>query len=148
MRSIFALFVMALLVAACAHQGPFTAGAWSVIDGADNIIALQKELEKPSFALDKVVVLRMTMNDRRIEVASVAPTVIVAQPAAGNRTVMNLNNRDKLVLFTRDGRNIKGYRMEIPVSELTPGKTFHFPVAQDPGEVVEKIFTVDKVIVQ
>jgi hypothetical protein len=141
--------IVTLLFAGCAHQaGQNSQGPWSTIDGADNIIVMQRELEKPSFALDKVMIVRMTMDGTRFEVASIAPTVIVAQPAAGNRTVMNFNDRQKLILFTRDGRNIKGYRMEIPVAELKEGKIFRFPVAQDPGEVVEKSFSVDKVIIQ
>ncbi len=135
-------------LAACAHQPEMHSGPWATIEGAEKIVAMQKELDAPSLALDKVISIRMSMDGERIEVANVLPTVIIAKPNQGNRTILNLGNREKLVLFTRDGRNIKGYRMEIPIAELVPGKSFRFPVARDPGEVVQKSFVVDRVIVQ
>lgn len=139
--------MIATLITGCASM-PQVA-EYQTIEGADTIIAMQKELEKPSFQLDRVSVLRMTMNGEKLEVSSIAPTVIFATQAAGNRTVLNLaTEKDKLVLFTRDGRKIKAYRTSIPVAELQPGKTFSFPVAQDPGEVVTKQFTVTQFIVQ
>lgn len=136
------------LLAGCAHAPPGR-DAMLTIEGAEKIIAMQKELERPSFNLDRVTVIRMTMDGQRLEVATLAPTMIVAEPARGNRSILTFNAaRDKLILFTRDGRRIKGYRTEIPLGDLTPGATFTFPVAQDPGEVVDKTFVVDKVIVQ
>lgn len=148
LRSRLLVFSASILVFGCAQLPPGGDGI-TTIDGAEAVIAMQKELEKPSLSLDRVIVIRMTMDGQRVEVASVAPTTIVAQPAAGNRSIFTLNPaRDTLILFTRDGRRIKGYRTEIPMSEIQPGKTFRFPVAQDPGEVVDKAFTVDKVIVQ
>ena len=142
------LFLLAILVAGCA-QLPLGGDGITTIEGAEAIIAMQKELEKPSLSLEKVTVIRFEVDGKRLEVVSIAPTVIVAEPARGNRTILNLGGvADRLVLFTRDGRNIKGYRMEIPRAELQPGKRFSFPVAQDPGEVVQRDFTVTQVIVQ
>lgn len=138
---VFAICMVSL--AACVSQP-----TWTEVDGAEKIVSQQRELEKPSFAIEKVVILRMTMDGKRLDVSSVSPTVIVAEPARGNRTIFNVSNQKTLVLFTRDGRNIKGYRQEIPLSELTPGKAIRFPVAQDPGEVVEKTLVVDRVMVQ
>lgn len=135
-------------LAGCAHQAATVAEPWITIEGVDQIVAMQREAEAPSLALDKVTIVRMTMDGERIEAASLLPTVIVAQPHQGNRTALNIGNRTTLVLFTRDGKKIKGYRMEIPLAELVPGKTFRFPVARDPGEVVERTFVVDKVITQ
>jgi hypothetical protein len=143
MRRSILVAVCTTSLVACVSQP-----TWSTIEGTEKILALQHKLEKPSFALEKVVILRMSMDGRRLEVSSVSPTVIVAEPARGNRTIFNLSNKNSLVLFTRDGRNIKGYREEIPLSELIPGKSIRFPVAQDPGEVVEKILVVDRVLVQ
>lgn len=140
--------LLAALLAACA-QLPAGGDGIITIEGADNIIAMQKDLEKPSLSLEKVTVIRFEFDGKRLEVNSVAPTVIVAEPARGNRTVFNLGVKPGvLVLFTRDGRNIKGYRLEIPRAELQPGKRFRFPVAQDPGEVVPRDFNVTQVIVQ
>ncbi|HEY6896982.1 MAG TPA: hypothetical protein VI279_06950 [Rhodocyclaceae bacterium] len=119
-----------------------------VIEGASNIVAQQIELEKPSLSLDRVMILRMTINGERADVSSLVPGVIVAEPNRGNRTIMNLSDRKKLVLFTRDGLHIKGYRSEIPVEQLTAGRTFVFPVAQNPGEVVDKTFVVEKLVEQ
>jgi hypothetical protein len=153
MRSIATASIFALLVAACAQvplQGP-----WSVIDdpasegmAIQKIVAAQKALEKPTPNFDRVIVLRMLMEGQRVEVTSIAPSSIVAEPARGNLTIFNIGDRKTLILFTRDGKNIKGYRREIPLAELQPGATFRFPVAQDPGVVVEREFVVDKVIEQ
>jgi len=148
--SLIRLLVAAALLglAGCAHQAATPAEPWVTIEGVDQIVAMQKEAEAPSLALDKVTIVRMTLDGERIEVASLMPTVIVAQPHQGNRTALNLASRTSLVLFTRDGRKIKGYRMEIPLADMVPGKTFRFPVARDPGEVVERTFVVEKVITQ
>ena len=142
------LILLATLLAGCA-QLPVGDDGITTIEGADAIIAMQKELEKPSPSFEKVTVVRFDLDGKRLEVHSITPTVIVAEPARGNRTILNLGaTPDKLVLFTRDGRNIKGYRLEIPRAELKPGKRFRFPVAQDPGEVVPREFTVTQVIEQ
>lgn len=142
------LVLLVILVAACA-QLPSEDERIVTIDGAPAIIAMQKELERPSPSLDKVTVVRFDVDGKRLDVHSIAPTVIVAQPARGNVTILNLGAAaDRLILFTREGLKIKGYRLEIPRAELQPGKRFRFPVAQDPGEVVMREFTVTQVIVQ
>lgn len=148
--SLIRLLVATVLLglAGCAHQVATLAEPWITIEGAEKIVAIQKEVEAPSLSLDKVTIVRMTMDGERIEVTSPFPTVIIAQPHQGNRTAFNLGSRTSLVLFTRDGQRIKGYRMEIPLVDMVPGKTFRFPVARDPGEVVERTFVVDKVITQ
>lgn len=146
LKSIF-LFLAALL-AGCA-QLPLVEDGVTTINGADAIIAMQKELERPSTDIATVTVMRFEVDGKRLEVHSISPTVIVAEPARGNRTILNFGAiADRLVLFTRDGRNIKGYRLEIPRAELKPGKRFRFPVAQDPGEIVTREFTVTQVIVK
>jgi hypothetical protein len=154
-KSLLALTLsLALLIAGCVHQGAFS-GPWTVIDvpGDQNmtiqkILATQQSLDKPAPNLDRVMILRMTIDGKRVETTSIAPSKIIAEPARGNLTLFNLTDRKKLVLFTRDGKGIRGYLMEIPVSELLPGKAFDFPVAQDPGEVVLKTITVEQLIVQ
>lgn len=143
MRLSLAIAVCLISLAACTSQP-----TWTVIDGAERIVAQQRELEKPSFNLDKVVIIRMTVDGKRLDVSSVSPTVLVAEQARGNKTIFNVSDRQTLVLFTRDGRNIKAYREEIPVSELTPGRSIRFLVAQDPGEVVEKTLVINQVLVQ
>ena len=132
-----------LSLVACVHQP-----TWSVVDGAEKVVAMQKDLEKPNLGIERVTILRLSMEGKRLEVSSISPTVIVAEPARGNRTVLNISDQQKLVLFTRDGKNIKGYRQEFPLSDLTPGKVINFPMAQDPGEVVEKTLTVERLILQ
>ncbi len=144
---LFLILLLPLLIG-CA-QLPVGSDGTAVIEGADAIIAMQKELESSVPSFEKVTVVRFEVEGKLLEVHSIAPTVIVAEPARGNRTILNLGAApDKLVLFTRDGRNIKGYRLEIPRAELRPGKRFRFPLAQDPGEVVTREFAVKQVIVQ
>lgn len=142
------LSLVLVLLGACA-QLPIGGDGIVTIEGASSIIAMQSELEKPSPSFEKVTLVRFDVEGARIEVNSIAPTAIIAQPMRGNLTILNLGaTPGKLVLFTRDGRSIKGYRMEIPRDELQPGKRFIFPLAQDPGEVVPREFTVTQVIVQ
>lgn len=142
------LFLLVALLAGCA-QLPVGDDRMTTIEGANAIIAMQKMLEQPSISLDKVTVVRFDVEGKSIDVHSISPTMVVAEPARGNLTILNLGAvPDRLVLFTRDGRNIKGYRLEILRSELQPGKRFFFPVAQDPGEVVRREFIVTQVIVK
>lgn len=142
------LILLVTLLAGCA-QLPSGGDGITTIEGADAIIAMQNELERPLPSFEKVTVVRFDLDGKRLEVHSIAPTVIIAEPMRGNRTIISLGVRpERLVLFTRDGRNIKGYRLEVPRAELQPGKRFSFPVAQDPGEVVLREFTVTQVIVQ
>lgn len=145
MRNVAAWVVtlVGVLGAGCAHQP-----LWSVMEGADNIVAMQKSLEMPGGGLEKVMILRLVVDGQRLEVTSLGPTVIVAEAARGNRTIFNLGGQKFLTLFTRDGKNIRGYRLDIPVGDLLSGKEFRFPVAQDSGDVVEKRIVIDRLIIQ
>lgn len=141
MRKFLLGLIFAVLVPACANQA-----TWTTIDGADKIIAAQKELERPAFITNPALIVRLDVDGKRIDVSSLVPTEIVIERAKGNRTIFNLSDRKNLVLFTRDGRNIKGYKLVVPIAELVPGKTIVFPVVQEPGEAVEKQLKVLQVI--
>ncbi len=148
MKLKFTLTLLLALLAGCA-QLPSADDRMTTIEGADAIVAMQKDLAKPTPDFEKVTILRFDVEGKRLDVHSISPTIIIAQPARGNVTMLNLGaKQDRLILFTRDGLKIKGYRLEIPRTELQPGKRFRFPVAQDPGEVVLREFTVTQVIVQ
>ena len=66
--SLIRLLVAAGLLglAGCAHQGATQADPWATIEGVDRIVAMQKEAEAPSLALDNVTIVRMTMDGERI----------------------------------------------------------------------------------
>lgn len=129
---------------------------WVVIDDVKHegkqIAALRAEISKPSLSFNDVLIIRMkTEAGTRAEVTSIAPSVIGAQkggaPAA--RTTFALApKRDILILFTQDVPNWKAFRKEIPVAQLTPGKTFRFPVVQESGEIRPQVFTVEQIITQ
>ena len=135
-----------VLLAGCAGNN------WSVIKDVGQIAAMRNQFNTPSMNIHDVTVLRMTDDSgKRVEITSVAPSTIGAQkdgaPAA-KTTFTFSNNRDKLILFTQDVAKFLAFHKEIPFAELKPGKKFSFPVVQESGAVLEKSFTVDKIIVQ
>lgn len=134
------------VLAACAGTD------WATISDVKQIAAMREEISKPKLSFIDVLVIRMkTEAGNRVEVTSIAPSVVSAQkggaPAA--RTTFALtSNRDILVLFTQDVPHLKAFRKEIPVAQLVPGKTFRFPVVQESGEVKQQTFTIEKIITQ
>lgn len=125
---------------------------WAVISDIQQIAAMRQELNKPNFAFETVTIVRLTDHrGQRVDATSVGPAVVGYErggaPAA--RSLMTFVRKpDRLVLFTQDVRKRKAFRQEIPVGELTAGKSIRFPVVQDTGEVVEQVFTVNEVIVR
>lgn len=144
--------VLAALLTACASNEALR-GDWSVFEDAENptnaiqtLLKMNRDLDKPTFNLDRVLVLRMTIDGKRLEVTSLAPTSIISEPNRGNLTLFNMGDRKSLVLFTRDGKNIRAYRKEIPLDQIKPGMSLRFPVAEDPGNIVLKEITFDRLI--
>ena len=125
---------------------------WAVISDVNQIAAMRQELNKPNLAFETVTIVRLTDHrGQRVDATSVGPAVVGYErggaPAA--RSVMTFVRKpDRLVLFTQDVKNRKAFRQEIPVGELTAGKSIRFPVVQNTGEVVEQVFTVNEVIVR
>ena len=146
-RNTLAALIIALLVTACA------APEWRTITDVREIAATRTAVNKASSNLDfsRVIVLRLQLDGQRVEVTSLAPSVIGAEKGGvpGARTVFAFTpERDKLVLFGQNVPEFKGFHQEIPFAELQPGKNFRFPVVQEDGRVVEKEFTVEKLITQ
>jgi hypothetical protein len=123
---------------------------WLVISDVKEIAAMRKELNKPDFSFDTITIVRLTDHrGQRIDVTTVGPTVVGFEPGgapAARSLITFVRKPDRLVLFTQDVRNWKAFRMEIPVNELTLGRSINFPVVQDSGEVVEQAFTVKELI--
>jgi hypothetical protein len=146
------LLLATLLLAAC--SGQTLRGDWNVYEEPENqnkaiqeLLKMHRELDKPNFNnLERVIVLRMSVGGQKVEVTSLAPTSIIAEPNRGNLTLFNLNDRKTLVIFTRDGKNIRAYRKEIPLAEIVPGQTLRFPVAENPGEIVLKDIVFNQII--
>ena len=125
---------------------------WATISDMKQIAAMREEVSKPNLTFTDVLIIRMnTETGSRLEVTSIAPSVVSAQkngaPAAKTTFALTAK-RDILVLFTQDVTHWKAFRKEIPVTQLTPGKTFRFPVVQESGEIQQQTFTVDKIITQ
>jgi len=152
-RGIFCGVCLAIL-AGCAGTDRITATEtdWLTITDIRQIAAMREDISKPSLRFDDMIIIRMkTESENRVEVTSIAPSVISARkdgsPAA--RTTFALTQkRDILALFTQDVPNLRAFRKEIPISELTPGKAFSFPVVQESGEVQQQTFTIEKIITQ
>lgn len=127
---------------------------WVVIDDVKHegkqIAAMREEISKPNLSFSDVLVIRMkTETGNRVEVTSIAPSVVSAQkngPPAARTTFAFTSKRDILVLFTQDVPNWKAFRKEIPVAQLVPGKAFRFPVVQESGEVKQQTFTIEQTI--
>lgn len=138
-----AMLVITAALSACA------ANEWRTITDVKEIAATRTVVSKPNPDLAKVIVLRLQRNGQRMDVNSLAPTTVGAAKNGppGARTLFAFTPaRDKLVLFGQNVPEFKGFHQEIPVAELLPGKTFHFPVVQDDGSVMTEAFVVEKLI--
>ena len=146
-RRTLAILLIVLGMVACATPD------WRTITDVKEIAATRAAVNKasPDLDLSRIIVLRLQLDGQRVEVTSLAPSVIGAAKGGppGARTVFAFTAaRDKLVLFGQNVPEFKGFYQEIPFAELQPGKSFRFPVVQEDGSVVEKKFTVEKLIIQ
>lgn len=154
----FLLSILFVILAACTTSGGVKEEAgpaeteWETIKDLQQIAAIRKAVNKPHFALDHVVVLRLINDDgKRFEITSLGPSVIGfhngGAPAA--RTVFSFApERDRIILFSQDVPHWSAFRREILLEELTPGSNFRFPVVQDSGQVIPRTFSVEQVITQ
>jgi hypothetical protein len=129
-----------------------TPADWAVISDVNQIAAMRQELNKPNFSFNTVTIVRLTdQQGQRVDATTVGPTVVGFErggPPAARSLITFIRKPDRLVLFTQDVKNWKAFRMEIPVAELTPGRSIRFPVVQNSGEVLEHEFTVQEVIMR
>lgn len=145
-RILIASGICLALLAGCA------ATEWATITDVKQYSAMREEISKPSLSFNDVLIIRMkTEAGNRVEVTSIGPSVVSAQkggPPAARTTFALAPKRDILILFTQDVPNWKAFRREIPVAQLTPGKTYRFPVVQESGEIRQQVFTVEQIITQ
>jgi hypothetical protein len=138
--------------------GPGTArpeGAeWEVIglDQVKRIAEIRESLDALRLGFQDVVIIRMTTDEqKRVEITSIAPTIVSAQkdgaPAARTTFAMT-EKRERVLMLTQDVPNRKAFYREIPAAELTGGRSFRFPVVQESGRILEQTFTVQQVIVR
>ncbi len=113
----------------------------AVIDDPARIAAMQTEMEQATFDLSQITVARLKLDGRPIEVASITPAVVGFAKVGGvmSKTIFRFSDkRDTLVLFTRDQKNGKAYRVDLPVTEIVAGKTLKFPVLRPNGDLAEQ----------
>ena len=142
-RAPLLVLLIGLGLAACATT------EWRTITDINEIAATRTRVDKPGMDMSKVVVLRLQCDGQRVEVSSVAPTVLgrATNGTRAARTVANFTpDRDKVMLFGQNVGERKGFYREIPVSELRPGERFRFPVVQADGSVKDKEFVVESLI--
>ena len=142
-RNRFAALMLALGLAACATP------EWRTITDIKEIAATRTAVNQSTLDLSKVIVLRLQRDAKRVEVTSLAPSIVGAAKDGppGARTVFAFTPaRDKLVLFGQNVPEFKGFHQEIPIDELQPGKRFRFPVVQEDGSVKEQEFTVEELL--
>lgn len=136
----------ALLFTGCAGND------WLVIKDVKQIAEYRNEVNKGNLNFSDVLIIRMRdENNKRIEVTSIAPSIIGQQKGgapAAKSTLAITPKRDALILYTQDVPNWQAFRKVISVTEILPGKTFRFPVVQESGEVREQTFTFEQTIVR
>ena len=103
-------------------------------------------LEWPKIDLSVVYVIRLTVDGRPVEVTSLAPT-LVSNDLNGTHWAASVfaytADKSALVLFSRDPASGAGYRLTLPVAELTEGHEFRFPVLSN-GSLADVPITVAK----
>lgn len=122
-----------------------------VIDDPAKITATQQELEQATFDLSQVMVAKLKLGDRAIEVTSLTPVIAVQANVGGvqAKTILRFSDkRDMLTLFTRDVKNKKAYRVDVPVADLQAKKSVKFPILSANGEVTEQVVTFDSLLVK
>ena len=142
-RNRLAVLILASGLAACATP------EWRTITDIKEIAATRTAVNQSTLDLSKVIVLRLQRDAKRVEVTSLAPSIVGAAKDGppGARTVFAFTPaRDKLVLFGQNVPEFKGFHQEIPIDELQPGKRFRFPVVQEDGSVKEQEFTVEELL--
>ena len=96
-----------------------------------------------------VVLVRLRTGGKRLEVASIMPTVVAEAQLAGQsaKTIFRVNDTtDGLVLFSRDLLNGSSYRTEMKFPDLKTKKGFSFPIVQADGSLREKQYTLEKIV--
>jgi hypothetical protein len=121
----------------------------AVIDDPVRIAAMQAELDQATFDLSQVTVARLKIDGRPMEVVSITPVVVGFAKVGGvmAKTIFRFSDkRDALILFTRDQKNGKAYRLDLPVQEIVAGKTLKFPVLRPNGDLVEQTLVFEALI--
>lgn len=112
-------------------------------------LELQTEMEKATMDFSRVTVVRLQYQGRRLEVASVAPTVVAEARLneQSAKTIFRIDDRRALfVLFSRDLLQSKSVKTEMPMTQLEAGRRFSFPVVQSDGKLKEEGFAVEQIV--
>lgn len=116
---------------------------------ADVHLIEQEEMEKGALDFSHIVVLRLTREDKRVEVTSLLPAVIAQADVSGQpvKTIFSLNKAgDTLILFSRDIRKDSSFKTEIKFDDLEKKRGFVFPVVQADGGLQEQSFKLEKIV--
>lgn len=144
-RIIFSSIVTLSILAGCATS------EWIEIKDVKQYAAMRDELGKPNLAFKEVTIVRLRNKGERVEFTTIGPAVVGAHkngPPAAKTLFTFSADKARVILFSQDVKNWKAFRKEIPVNQLVPGFTFHFPVVQETGELVVQTYEVEQVIVQ
>ncbi len=121
----------------------------NVIDDPQRSAAMQTELEQANFDLSQVTVARLKLDGRPIEVSSITPVVVGFARVGGvtAKTIFRFSDkRDALILFTRDQKNGKAYRIDVPLADITAGKSLTFPILTPRGELNQQTLLFEALI--
>lgn len=141
---IAALALCAVLQAGCGREQP-PAEARKI----DPHLQLQLDMEKGTMDLSRVLIIRLTLAGKRLEVTSLTPTVVAEAQVAGQpaKTLFKVNDqKDLFLLFSRDAQKNASVTTTMAIDKLGPGTKFSFPVVQPDGSLKKEEFTVERVL--
>lgn len=124
-------------------------GGTALTANADASLAAQAALEKSGLDFNRLVVVRLRADGRRVEATSVAPAVVASALVRGQpaKTIFRLNEaHDGLILFSRDAAKGAAYRTEISLAELESKRGLVFPVVQADGSLRDQAFKLEQII--
>ena len=121
-------------------------------DQVKRIADIRSGIDQMRLGFRDVIILRMDDDEKKpVEVTSIGPTLVsvVKDGAPAARTTFGITEkRDYVALLTQDVPNRKAFHREIPMTELTVGRSFRFPVVQESGDIRVRTFTVQQIIVR
>jgi len=150
MKSVFLwlnMAAIALVLAACGKAPPVVAPP---VAGDPHAVE-QATMEAGMLDFSNVVIIRLQIEGRRLEVTSVLPALVAEATVSGQtaKTIFRVNEKGTgMVLFSRDLLRGKSFRTELTLAELEQKKSFSFPVVQPDASLKERAFTLERIIRQ
>jgi len=117
-----------------------------------NLQQRQSDLQRlVNFDLSKVVVARLKINGKTVDVTSMKPVRVSSFKSDKGLSVTLLvfdKAKENLIFFSQDSLSNKGYEHKISVEDLKAKKAFSFPVLDKDGKLVSRVITPISLIIK